>query len=426
MQKELLLYGNSKMTDEIDVFLCTASQLNLSDDDILQLKKIAGQNPDWDMLSHKALRHGVASFIYYSLTKYELRTLLPIDIYNDFRSLYYTNAVRNTRFISELDKVAAIIMDEMILLKGIDFIRSLYPSIGIRSLGDIDILVKKENAVRIWKQVKKSGFKNAWIISKVYKSSLHQKISEDNGLIISKDSLLHLPPLIKNNSLAIEFHWNMFHLKSLYPVTISGWETAQQLKGNLYTLSNEMRLIHSCEHFYSHFKKCSILRSLCDVNEIIEANQNTLDWDYIKKQCIGSELEKAMEVTLTLCNKMLKTPVPEYFFKEQIFSGHRISLDFLIQGFVLPELQESELSAELLEKKQKKINAFNYHLDRIKHLQKPYQVVIYLYRIFVPNHKWIISNYKLKTNNRLWVLYFRYWSFMFSKYILRKKIQIGN
>jgi len=396
-----------------DNFILNAARLNLSEENIANLKEYAQKDMDWGLMEKKACQHGVDTFIYFSLKKHNLTHLIPADTFKRFQGNFYRNAIRNSAFIEEINNLSEIIEDKIVLLKGVDLIQHFYPNIAIRSMCDIDILVEKNTVKKNWYLLQKNGFIQANIRSShEYKSSLHQELSESQQL--TNESCHHLPALLDKNGICIELHWYLFHIKNLQPATSSAWLSIKPIRKNISTLSNEMKLILACEHFYSHLRECIILRALCDIHEILEAYRSSLDWTFIQKQCTKNELTHAMTVALTLCSKLFKIPVPGYFFNEQLFCGYTISLDFLLQGF------------KLYESKQTSIDICKRHFLDITQFPKLSKGVLYLYKTFVPDQQWITHKYNVPVNHKIWTVYIKYWSYLFGKHFLRRKVQLGN
>lgn len=386
-----------------DDFILNAARTKLSEGNIASMKQISKNGIDWESFEKKAFFHGVGSFIYYSLTNYGLASIIPQNIYDNFKTYYYMIAVKNTALLEELKRVSSIIKDKIILLKGSDLIQNLYPNIAIRSMGDIDILVEKKDVKKIWNNLQSYGFQNSAPLPslQIYKSKAHTKIAKNQPLSH------HLPPLY-SDKLVIEIHWNLFAESSLYFITEKAWEAIYQFKDNLYVLSNEMRLVHLSSHFQKHMKNGYILRALCDINEVVTRYADTIDWQKVEEICSNSEALNEVIVTLTYAHLLLKTPVPKEFISEKIRNGKNITLDLLA---VRDNKRKSVLVQQLM---------------LLKYLDQPIDIITFIFRIFVPVKEWINAQYNTKTGSELGLAYFKYWSYLFNRHILKKDVKIGN
>ena len=74
-----------------DTFILNAARINLSEQNISILKEISSNGMDWDSFEKIASRHGVNTYIYYSLTNNGLTEILPKEICNKLKTASYNN-----------------------------------------------------------------------------------------------------------------------------------------------------------------------------------------------------------------------------------------------------------------------------------------------------------------------------------------------
>jgi hypothetical protein len=97
---------------------------------------------DWDLFAQMADREGVAPLMYWKLKD------SPIEVapstFNFLRSTYYQTLAQNTLMYQELDRILRA-LDEVgipvIVLKGAALAATVYEDIGLRPMGDLDLLV---------------------------------------------------------------------------------------------------------------------------------------------------------------------------------------------------------------------------------------------------------------------------------------------
>ena len=388
-------------------FILNASRTHLSDDNISVLKDLSCQNIDWSSFAEKASIHGVTTLIYYSLTSHGLSQLIPSNIYKRFQENYYRVARENSIFIDKIDKLSRIIKDKIILLKGADLIQTLYPNIALRSMCDIDILVEKERVKDIWNKLKSNGYIQILLPPK---STVHNKRMNYKHMDYKH---MHLPALY-DGKCCVEVHWNLFELQDFYNVTKMAWKTAISLDSNnkIHRLSNEFLLIHLCSHFYCHAKSIPILRMLCDINELILKHGDTIDWIEINEICADSELKNEVVTVLTYAHVLLKTPVPANFLNDKLINENSINLDSLLK------VRHVTL--------QNKKNTLRLYFSTLRSLDKSTDKLIFVFRTFIPVKEWMNAKYNTKTVSELGLAYFKYWSYLFKRHILKKDIDIGN
>jgi hypothetical protein len=379
-----------------DKFILNAARINLSEENISVLKEISSNGINWDNLSQKAARHGVDSFIYYSLKKHNIETIIPEKILEKYKIAYYGNALRNSIFLDEFNKLSKSITNKIITLKGINLIQSLYPNIAIRSMCDIDILVEKEYAIEIYNTLSDKDYQRPQTNSK---STLHAKIE-------TEDLPNHMPALCVNNC-SVEIHWNLFNGNRLYEITKSLW-TKSSKSSNVFSLSNEMMLIHLCSHYYKHILyRGTILRMLCDINEFIFNYENTINWDEIKEICHDPELKNEMDIALTYAHVLLNTPIPQDFVSMEIMNRSDITIASLVQY-------------------NKPINAYQRLFLKIIELKYPFKIVIFIFRTFIPVREWMTDRYNIITKWDLFIAYLKYWQYLVNVHILNKEVKLGN
>ena len=102
---------------------------------------------DWDRLYDTANKERVAAVLYWSLinSKSVSEYKIPLSLLTKLRSLYYSIWVHNTGLYQELRPIFKSMNKagvQVVLLKGVSLAASLYPDIGLRPMGDLDLLVR--------------------------------------------------------------------------------------------------------------------------------------------------------------------------------------------------------------------------------------------------------------------------------------------
>ncbi len=375
-----------------DKFILKAVRVNLSEKDISILKEISATGIDWDSFEKKVSMHGVSTFIYYSLKKHDLTEILPEEILGKFKTEYYSVACRNTILLEEFNKLSKTITNKIIPLKGIDLIESLYPSIAIRSMCDIDILVEKEYALENWNKLLHNDFEH----NSIAKSKVHKIV---NDKMISK----HLPALYTKRY-KVEIHWNLFEGNRLYEISKNAWLKPIHDKGNIYKLSNEMMLIHLCSHFYHHLQKGAILRMLCDINEFIFKYKDIIDWDEIERKCSESDLKNEIDTALTYSHVLFNTPLPQSFVSVKIMNKPNITISSLLGGVITLQKYSTKR-----------------YFQRLKKVSNPLNMINLIFRTFFPVKAWMVDKYDVTTNRKRFKAYLQYWQDLINTYFLMKK-----
>ena len=141
---------------------------------------------------------------------------------------------------------------------------------------------------------------------------------------------------------------------------------------------------------------------LCDINELILKQNDTIDWIEINEICADSELKNEVATALTYAHVLLKTPVPANFLNDKLINENSIKLDSLRKG------------------------RKGTYFSTLRSLDKSTDKLIFVFRTFIPVKEWMNAKYNTKTVRELGLAYFKYWSYLFKRHILKKDIDIGN
>ncbi len=422
---------NITVDDSADTFIRTTAQLHLSASDVQFLKNISVPGVEWENIFRKSVLHRVDTLIYYSLKKNCLLDILPDEIVRKYKTNYYCIAIHNSILNSEIKSLSAHAGTKIILLKGTDLMNYFYPDIAIRSTSDIDLLIEKENVKEAWLRIRDSGFINEWSEPLgAYKSSLHKKLSQMRQVRINLDAYHHLPPLRNEKGTSVEIHWNLFVSGELEPVTLEAIRTARKIKDNIYVLSDEMRLLNLCEHFYAHLSSYGVMayRGICDINELVREKQNTLEWDYIKDLISGNKLNEIVVYVLSLCYQFCNTPIPSAFLDTRLFSSVEITLDILfgklklVDNYFEDSLYSSPVTAGMkhMPIRKKKVS---HVIQQICFIRKNGSVFRYGLKTVFPDISWMKFQYG-KYGKAVWAYYPYYWWRVLKKYLFKKEIQV--
>src|SRR3989338_5967900 len=132
------------MKQKEDRCIAYLSRLHLTDIETIQTNKLLKDNLDWGYIADQSCQEGTAALLYYHLKKESL----PKQSLMKLKDIYYKISALNMRILGETKKLLKIFNDEnipVILLKGTFLVENIYKNIALRPVGDIDILIKKED-----------------------------------------------------------------------------------------------------------------------------------------------------------------------------------------------------------------------------------------------------------------------------------------
>ena len=159
--------------------------------------EIIKKDINWNQVFETAKAHSVAPLMYPNLEKLNKDHSLPKNIIFQFRKSYHSTGIRNTKLYDEL---AVLLKDfkenniEVMLIKGAALAIFVYKNIALRPMGDVDILIKKEDAGKGEEILIRNGYEEAEPLRREYFSEL----------------FCALPAYTKTKLPLIEIKWGLF------------------------------------------------------------------------------------------------------------------------------------------------------------------------------------------------------------------------
>lgn len=259
---------------------------------------------EWNSIYEIACRNNLFPLLYYKLKEHKIS--IPLQIENSLRGNYLDYSGKDLKRKRQLLEIIKIFNDngiDHILLKGSHLAEKVYSNSALRSMCDIDVLIRKSDIRKTYKLFKLSG----------YNSSNYYYY--DSELASNK----HYPPLIKSGFFPIELHWNINgqynynNIESIWSraasITISGLKTK--------VLSTEDLLLHISIHKGCDDKFISSLVVLNDIKEI--CSHVRIDWERLLALASSKDEwdnTKCLFSALHLSNKLLGVTIPAYFIKK--------------------------------------------------------------------------------------------------------------
>ena len=257
---------------------------------------------DWKALIIEADLQLITPLLYPLISKLQKNYPFICPVTDEVYKRYIAVAARNTLALHDTEiLVDKLCEDDIDIagLKGIYLLEHVYGNIGVRSMADVDVLVKKENLARSYELMRELG----------YHASTYFSLDDQNI------DIKHLPPLRKDlNSPVIELHWTI--LEEDEPFTIDPetiWERAKPVKvanSEVFTLGLEDLILHLCIHLtYQHYLNLG-LRGLMDIAMVIHRFQNEIDWQKLVAISHSWGSQKVTALTLKLVETQLNIPIP--------------------------------------------------------------------------------------------------------------------
>ena len=266
--------------------------------------------PDWTSLVEKAEQEGVSALLFHNITSHHLEDLVPRDSYRDLSNHYYANMKRNMSIIGELREVLATFQEAVIpciVLKGIALAELVYPSIGMRGMSDVDILVKKEDLFKVDDYLSSLGY-----ISQ--DSSVEKAIHNSVGYLASLEYRKNASPL------NLHVHWHI--VNTSVPATMFVeridinrlWENSAMTAvadSRALMLRPEHMIIYLCEHALRVGHSFDRLILICDIFFSIKAFENTIDWNFVSEESRRFGLSRFVYYGLSIVKHYTSMGIPD-------------------------------------------------------------------------------------------------------------------
>ncbi|MGB2964129.1 MAG: nucleotidyltransferase family protein [Anaerolineales bacterium] len=347
----------------------------------------------WGALAHKAQSEGVGPLLYRVLSNSGNFSSLPADTRDFLRLMYAGASMQNHLIFKELEVLTRLFHRagiSVVALKGACFALTIYPDLGLRPMGDLDLLVPKEKLA------------SAAAIAK----SLDYQMAQPEASPGLRDLINHEICLQKSGGrpVTLELHRSLVADKTFsYAVPVDWfWEQTESLKPlsskmyfeNLLTLTPEAQVLYAAGHaMLQHGGKNLPLSWFYDIDCLIRYYQEGLDWDLLLTQAKSFEWISALDAFLTQTVSYFDTPVPDHVSASlsESFDRHRD----------LVALKQTHPATHILAERQKLLSLNLYGRFRL------------VLALLIPSPTYMRWRYRLKSSWMLPVYYpLRWWGIL--------------
>lgn len=366
------------------LFIRYCSRLELSAGIKEKIAQLLFSGLDWDYIAGKAQDEQVSALIYKALLKIEgIEKIVPERIFLELKETYYYQAAINTRIYQELENVFQALEKkgvQVIIFKGVALADLVYNDIGMRSMADIDILVKRTDLSGLDSVLKAYGYQSPVGINDLPCAPFNAQ----------RNSLLY----VSGRAGAVSFHvyWHIVNFlpykKNIaFKINMDSiWQDScvvslGQSRARIF--STQHNIIYLCLHAMQHSYKPLLL--LCDINELVRSDKEKINWDILTQEAIAFCLNKYVYYGLYLVSEILGAQIPQkvlddlrpekisifekrFIFsvlnREAVFAGGELTYFGMNEGaidrakFVINLLFPSKNEMAVI--KQKRINEVNY------------------------------------------------------------------
>ena len=305
------------------LLLCATA--NISPANKMRISQLLSKTVDWGHLLELAQFHGMLPLVTYNLTTNGLISQVPKSYSERLNQAYSGSLYRNLILSTELEKVLANFSKKeiaVIVLKGTILAEQLYGNPGLRTVADMDILVRLEEIASADSLLLEMGY--AKIINEPsYVHPFHD--------VYQKWAIM---PYF------IELHWNLDDRELVTVPLPDIWRRAQIIEiqgGTTMILSPEDILLHLSNNLSKPSGR--LLRNLCDITELLKKHGEALDWDYFMKSVHSWGIEAGVYYSLKRSMELLRAPVPASVItalKPSLWRRWALSLLVNREAFLVP------------------------------------------------------------------------------------------
>jgi hypothetical protein len=277
------------------------------------LRQACEKNVDWYLVFRMALKNKILPLVWHNLSKFDLIQPIPARLQKVIKFYCLGTAERNNVFMTEMAKIMAAMAGSQIMcvpVKGAYLIPNVYKDYSIRTVNDIDCLIRHADAVYIRDLMNSLGYIEGEY-DKKSKSIIPLKRAKS---ILWTTRLNNLMPFVKVTEsqyaefIPFDFSFSLDFSRFTEAVDIIVERSV--VSGNMRCLKPGDFFIHQCCHHYKEATNVSWINigsdlnliKFCDVREYVKNVMQESDLDEMIKTAKEFKVEKAVYFVLYYLN----------------------------------------------------------------------------------------------------------------------------
>jgi hypothetical protein len=303
---------------------------------------------------------------------------LPATLRSRLANAHWATLGRNLRYEHRLEVMARAFAQAgipLVILKGLALAETVYPGLGTRGMGDLDLLVRPADADRATVLLHELGYLHDEVSLSGHPLAFVRRYGE--GLSFRQDDPF---------GCMVELHWRLLDTEWFLGATAVGgdelWPRIAPLtigQASVWQLSPEDTLLYLGIHLAIHHGYGEV-RLFVDLDRLIRQRPE-LDWDVCVERAQAWRLRNVTYFALRFARLLLDTPIPDGVWTQlqppgatRWWIGRLISPARLVQGGLSFGPQGLRLLHFLL---------VDRWIDRLRGLL----------RVFFPGRAWIAARY---------------------------------
>jgi hypothetical protein len=361
---------------------------------------------DWSEIVSLSEVEGVGPQLYWVLSKSEKISYLPQSCRDRLRAMYVATRLNNEQILRELENLTSLFEQAeipVVALKGICFALTIYPDIGLRPMGDLDLLVPASSFADAVRIAKAAGYNQSFPEAAPGLDELlsHAVCFVKMGLPYTTLEIHHTLVGVDVFQYAVPMSWFWTQIEYL-----DEHLTEYSLQP-LHQLTPTAQLLYGCAHaMLQHGGRITSLRWMYDLDRLVRVNAPRLKWDLLLSQALKFEWSSAVSAALSQLIELFDSPIPKFVLDDLAMSSDR-NKERVIEMQVPP-------ATHTLEEYQK-----------FKALNTAGRLRLFV-ALVIPTPAYIRWRYKLKTNWALPGWYIHRWWRIFKDVMLTVRLWSPN
>lgn len=270
----------------------------------------------WPVVLEAVERYSLAPLLFRLLQKAGPTGSVPENVSARLKMRYRASVIRSKFFRTAVLPVIQRCSERhvpIIMLKGSFLAGEIYRDPALRPMGDVDILVKKEDILEMVSILQESGFSPSQ--QEEYRMSVWLETLKSGRENSAMDELLiHLPPFHGAGGHVIELHYSIM-LRARHPECRTEDLFARAIPFTFESavtnaLCAEDCLLHLCEHYIRQHCLGSGPKGLVDIALVIKRYRTVIDPVILYERALSWGVQRNLSLCFALCEKFVGVSMP--------------------------------------------------------------------------------------------------------------------
>lgn len=261
------------------------------------------RSDDWDAVVSVAWQNNCAPLLYAALLQNDCADKLPSAIVEMLQTAYHRTKIANWVAFREINELLVIFEREKIpavLLKGAALAKTLYPYIAMRPMGDVDILIRRDDAPRVGDILTARGFATTLEPT----DDFYTRFSYDQAF-----------ERVGKFPMMLEAHWHLFSLpyyRERIPIEWFWQRTMPARVGDqpARVFAPEAQIMHLAAHAVLHHQGHNLLASY-DLALVLAHFREQINWDDVIESARAFGLSHILQSNLARVRDAWGLSVPD-------------------------------------------------------------------------------------------------------------------